>query len=178
MTSPTPCDESGTAAFHRGVPGADGAGELWCEGVRVAQLAERYGTIIRQAHIEVIPNGVDLDLFRPTDKPRPSEMMLHVTNFQPWKGSQLALDVLAHLRATGGDWRLTVLGDGPGAQAFDRRAQSLGMGPAVRRCGPVEVTPQLLGGGSVLLSTSRRESFGLAALEALAWLQEAGLVAS
>ncbi|MCA8950443.1 MAG: diaminopimelate decarboxylase [Planctomycetes bacterium] len=44
MSSPVPCPESGTAAFHRGLPGAAGAGELWCEGTRVAALAERFGT--------------------------------------------------------------------------------------------------------------------------------------
>ncbi|MCR9248453.1 MAG: diaminopimelate decarboxylase [bacterium] len=40
----TPCPESGSTAFHRGHPGAVGAGEVWCEGVRLTELVDRFGT--------------------------------------------------------------------------------------------------------------------------------------
>ncbi|MEO0653101.1 MAG: glycosyltransferase [Planctomycetota bacterium] len=93
--------------------------------------------------------------------------VLHVTNFQPWKDPQMPLRVLEQLR-TRGHWSLRVLGDGPGAAAFDTAARNRGLASWIERTGAVDLSRERLADGAVLLSTSRRESFGLAALEALA----------
>ena len=84
------------------------------------------------------------------------------------KGLDLALEALAHLADT--DVTLVVAGDGPDLGRVEERAGALGLGDRVVCRGRVEGAEKwdLLAGAQALVLPSRYETFGLAALEALA----------
>lgn len=119
--------------------------------------------------IEVIPNGVDTELFRPSPTPRDpnrAPMAVHVSNFRPVKRVPWLLEAFA--RATRGTWAtLTLVGDGPDQQATRLRARDLGLEHRVTFLGERDALPELLAPADVFALSSSDESFGLSALEAM-----------
>lgn len=114
--------------------------------------------------------GVDLDLFHPRRRRRNEGRLVrlvHCGRLSVEKHAERSIEALAHLRRTGVDAELTVVGDGPRRAALERRAAGL----------PVQFTgfvgdrirvARLLAGADVALAPGPHETFGLAALEALA----------
>jgi glycosyltransferase involved in cell wall biosynthesis len=132
-------------------------------------LRDRFG--VADERLRVIPNGVDTKHFRDLGQPREAGLMLAVGRLAPVKGFDLALRVLAKLRADGQDARLIVAGEdwgeGPRLRAL---AKDLGVDSAVQFAGRVDGA-QLLGlynRASLLLMPSQYEAFGITALEAVA----------
>jgi N-acetyl-alpha-D-glucosaminyl L-malate synthase BshA len=127
--------------------------------------------------IQVVPNFVDTDFYRPRafGEPDPTAgwfpgheglpLLVHVSNFRPLKRVDRVLDVAVAV-ARQRPCRLLLVGDGPDAAAIDARLEGLGL-PAVRVAGDVAVE-QIVRAADVFLLPSETESFGLAALEALA----------
>lgn len=118
----------------------------------------------------VVPLGVDLDRFRPAPARRwPGRHEIElvcVSRLSVEKRPDRAVDVLAWLRRAGLDAALTVVGDGPLRARLQRRASDL----PVRFLGhvaPHEVAAAL-GSADVAVCPCPIESFGLAALEAMA----------
>jgi len=123
-----------------------------------------------------VPLGVDLDLFRPDRRDPavrarwagPEEVLVvHCSRLSTEKRPELAVDALAALRAAGVAAVLVVAGDGPKQAALAARARNL----------PVHFTgflpdrtavAALLASADVVLAPGPVETFGLAALEALA----------
>ena len=94
--------------------------------------------------------------------------MIHVSNFRPLK--RVAGDVVrvfARVRA-GRAARLRLVGDGPERAAAEALARELGVAGDVELVGEHGDLPALLAGAAAFLLPSETESFGLAALEALA----------
>lgn len=125
--------------------------------------------------IQVIPNFVcpseyqrrpDCDL-RKTLSPEDAPIMVHVSNFRPVKRPVDCVEILARvLRKT--DARLVMVGDGSERTNAVHRASVLGVDG---RCTFVGKQPRIvdyLCAADVLLLPSEQESFGLAALEAMA----------
>lgn len=145
-----------------------------------AQAADHFG--LAAERIEVIPNFVDLERFAPParrDRARlaalfgtpegasPGPVLFHVSNFRPIKRPLDLIEVLARVRRSL-PARLVLIGDGPERAAVEDRARLLGVADAVRALGRRREFAGLLAHADGFLLTSESESFGVAALEALA----------
>lgn len=121
--------------------------------------------------IEVIPNFVDLQRFHsgvaPARELGSPFQAVHVSNFRSVKRVPWLIQAFA--RATeGSDARLTLVGDGPDQGACVRLTEQLGIQARVCFLGMRDALPELLAPANIFLLTSREESFGLSALEAMA----------
>jgi N-acetyl-alpha-D-glucosaminyl L-malate synthase BshA len=118
--------------------------------------------------IEVIPNFVDCDLFAPSESTRPSRpTLVHVSNFRPVKRVPWLVRAFA-LAAHDRDAQLVLVGDGPDQAECRRVAAEGGVADRVVFLGERDALPGLLSPASAFCLTSREESFGLSALEAMA----------
>ncbi|GAA0225659.1 glycosyltransferase [Cryptosporangium japonicum] len=123
-----------------------------------------------------VPLGVDLERFRPDLRSvslratlaRPGELLLvHCGRLSPEKKVEHSVDALAALRARGVPAVLVVVGDGPRRPALERRARGL----PVNFLGFVpdrDFVARLLATADAVLAPGPAETFGLAALEAMA----------
>jgi N-acetyl-alpha-D-glucosaminyl L-malate synthase BshA len=118
--------------------------------------------------IRVIPNFVNCDMYRPAAEPHPGRpRLLHISNFRPVKRICDCVRILERVRR-GMDAELWMAGDGPDRSAAEALAHELGVHEHVRFLGKQSHIERLIPQCDVLLLPSRLESFGLAALEAMA----------
>ncbi|MEW6074157.1 MAG: N-acetyl-alpha-D-glucosaminyl L-malate synthase BshA [Planctomycetota bacterium] len=123
--------------------------------------------------IEVIPNFVDIAVFRPADDAERAAfvdsppMAVHVSNFRPVKRVPWLIERFAEA-TRGTDAHLTLVGDGPDQRAARLRASELGIHGRVFFVGERDALPDLLAPADVFVLASAEESFGLSALEAMA----------
>jgi len=119
--------------------------------------------------IQVIPNFVDTDRFHPhagAAAENAAPHAVHVSNFRAVKRVPWLIEAFA-LATEGTQATLTLVGDGPDQQASADRARELGIEGRVCFLGERDALPELLAPADVFLLTSREESFGLSALEAM-----------
>ena len=131
--------------------------------------------------LQVIPAGVDLELFRPVGMAQARRMLglsekkviLYVGRIEPIKGLDILVSALALLEDMG-DTRLLVVGGRPGQdEELDRLkslAARLGISDMVTFTGavPQAELPTYYSAADVFVLPSYSESFGLVALEAMA----------
>jgi N-acetyl-alpha-D-glucosaminyl L-malate synthase BshA len=125
--------------------------------------------------IEVIPNFVNLVEYYPaTDAgcrsalgPQDRQVVMHISNFRPVKRVLDVVRAFAQIRRAI-PAVLVFVGDGPDRPAAEALAEELGLLPDVRFLGKVDAVADLLRCADLFLLPSASESFGLAALEALA----------
>lgn len=144
------------------------------------QAVDHFG--LPPERIEVIANFVDLERFRPPPRREPPQIdalfgpaapptagpvLFHVSNFRPIKRPLDLVEALARIRRAV-PARLVLVGDGPERAAVEDRVQALGLSGAVRSLGRRRDFAGLLRHADGFLLTSESESFGVAALEALA----------
>jgi N-acetyl-alpha-D-glucosaminyl L-malate synthase BshA len=127
--------------------------------------------------IHVIPNFLDCDEWRRRPEPalrarycsadRCDAVVIHVSNFRAVKRVDLALEVFRLIRR---DVRAQFLlvGDGPVRGEIERMVTEYGLTDAVTFVGEQTDLVALLSIADVFLLPSAQESFGLAALEAMA----------
>jgi L-malate glycosyltransferase len=129
-----------------------------------------------QKAIDVIPNFLDCAVYRRGRVPElrqrfaPDErtkIVIHVSNFRPVKRIDAVLDVFARI-AERMPARLLLVGDGPESGSVYRHSRELGIAHLVDAVGAQEAVIPLLSCSDVFLLPSAQESFGLAALEAMA----------
>jgi N-acetyl-alpha-D-glucosaminyl L-malate synthase BshA len=129
--------------------------------------------------IEVVPNFVNCDLYTPIKDgakraqererlARPDEaILMHLSNFRPVKRVvdvvRIFAQVVQELPA-----QLVLVGDGPERSAAEWLARDLNIQEKVHFLGKLERVNELLPLADLLLMPSELESFGLAALEAMA----------
>ena len=126
--------------------------------------------------IEVIPNFICPTHYkRLPDSPLRQELapngerlLVHVSNFRPVKRPADCIEILAKVREGGENARLIMVGDGPERSAVYYHAEQLGMEEHTVFVGKQANIAEYLGVADVFLLPSELESFGLAALEALA----------
>ncbi len=130
---------------------------------------------IEPERIEVIPNFVDVDRYRPDREPchRKSlapdgaKIVMHISNFRAVKRVEDVVRVFAGIsRALPA--RLVLVGDGPERPRAQALAEELGVGDRVLFLGKHAAVEELLACCDLFLLPSESESFGLAALEAMA----------
>jgi N-acetyl-alpha-D-glucosaminyl L-malate synthase BshA len=128
--------------------------------------------------IEAIPNFVNCEVYVPMDEAKraagrsawaaPGEKVLfHLSNFRPVKRvtdcvqifARVAKEIAAHL---------VLVGDGPDRSQAEMLAATLGIQERVHFLGKQDSVTELLPLADLMLMPSELESFGLAALEAMA----------
>ena len=125
--------------------------------------------------IRVIPNFLDCSVHRRTDVPslrsrfarEDEKIAIHVSNFRPVKRVAAVVDVFARIRREV-PAHLLMVGDGPDLSEAVQRARALGVADDVHFLGEQDQVLPLLSVSDVFLLPSSQESFGLAALEAMA----------
>jgi N-acetyl-alpha-D-glucosaminyl L-malate synthase BshA len=124
--------------------------------------------------IRVIPNFVNLDEYHPANgEERPAlgppghKIITHISNFREVKRVKDVIRIFARIRkampAT-----LVMVGDGPDRDEAEKEAANLGLGADVRFLGRLDTVANILQGTDLFILPSQTESFGLAALEAMA----------
>jgi N-acetyl-alpha-D-glucosaminyl L-malate synthase BshA len=127
-------------------------------------------------HIEVIPNFLDCTRYRRSDsaalrqryaRDESERIVIHMSNFRPVKRAEAVIEVFSRIAAAV-PARLLLVGDGPDLSKAIDRAQQLGVGERVEALGEQDQVVPLLSISDLFLLPSQQESFGLAALEAMA----------
>jgi N-acetyl-alpha-D-glucosaminyl L-malate synthase BshA len=127
--------------------------------------------------IEVIPNFVNCDEYKPLGEHHaaararyadPGEkILLHLSNFRPVKRILDVVEVFSRI-AKEMPARLLMVGDGPDRSSAEWLANSKGIQNRVHFLGKQDRVHELLPVADLMLMPSELESFGLAALEAMA----------
>ncbi len=124
--------------------------------------------------ISVIPNFICLDKYKPTKgcarsafAKESEKIVMHVSNFRKVKRVEDVVRVFRKLRSSI-NAKLVLVGDGPERMNVERLCRELEVYNDTRFLGKVKDVEELLGFADVFLLPSESESFGLAALEAMA----------
>jgi N-acetyl-alpha-D-glucosaminyl L-malate synthase BshA len=137
--------------------------------------ASTYEELAVTREIEVIPNFLDCAVYRRVVVPGlrrrfaddGMKIVMHMSNFRPVKRIDAVMEVFASI-AKRIPSRLVLVGDGPEIGTAYRLGKALGVSAHVEVLGAQEAILPLLSVGDVFLLPSAQESFGLAALEAMA----------
>lgn len=128
------------------------------------------------SEIEVIPNFVDTELYsrshfsrelRGRYAPDDESLILHVSNFRPVKRVLDVVRIFARI-AESRPAQLLMVGTGPERGAVEEEVKRLGVEDRVHLVGAMTGVHDLLACADLFLLPSETESFGLAALEAMA----------
>jgi L-malate glycosyltransferase len=125
--------------------------------------------------IEVIPNFIDVERYAPMAgdaarrafAPNGEPIVLHVSNFRPVKRPCDVVRTFARVREHV-DAKLLLVGDGPERHAVETLSRELGTRAHTHFLGKVTDVERVYGLADVFVLPSETESFGLAALEAMA----------
>ena len=136
---------------------------------------ETYRSFAIHKKIEVIYNFVDvarfnkkpIDAFRKVIAPAGEKILMHASNFRKVKRVDDVVKIFAAVKNVM-PAKLLMVGDGPERPAMEELARSLGVDEHVRFLGKQEQMEDILAVSDVFLLPSEYESFGLAALEAMA----------
>ncbi len=124
--------------------------------------------------IRVIPNFIDLSLYEGHENcrraqlaPNSERIITHVSNMREVKRIQDVIAVFAKVRHTQ-NVVLMMVGDGPERELAEAHARDLGVAEHIRFLGKTNEVRRILCMSDIFLLPSEKESFGLAALEAMA----------
>ncbi|HEV8284659.1 MAG TPA: N-acetyl-alpha-D-glucosaminyl L-malate synthase BshA [Chitinophagaceae bacterium] len=136
---------------------------------------ETYKTFKIEKEIEVIFNFVDverfarkpIDAFKKVIAPNGERILLHASNFRKIKRVQDVVQIFYNVNKEL-PAKLLFVGDGPERQTAEELCRKLGVCDEVRFVGKQEQMEDILAIADLFLLPSQYESFGLAALEAMA----------
>ncbi len=131
--------------------------------------------------IEVVHNFVNCDVYKPFPAERAAAraearlefaredefLLMHLSNFRPVKRIADVVEIFAQV-AKQVPARLALVGDGPDRSTAEWLAQKLGVADQITFLGKRDRVHELLPLADLMLMPSEMESFGLAALEAMA----------
>lgn len=136
---------------------------------------ETYKTFTIEKEIEVIYNFVDverfsrkpIDAFKKVIAPNGERILLHASNFRKIKRVEDVVKIFHEVHKQLPS-KLLFVGDGPERQMAEELSRTLNVYDNVRFVGKQEQMEDILAIADLFLLTSDYESFGLAALEAMA----------
>ena len=125
--------------------------------------------------IKVIPNFIDFSRFslKPKDHfkkaiaPNNERILIHTSNFRKVKRTQDVIKMFHKIQQTIPS-KLLMVGDGPERAYNEQLCRDLGIVEDVRFLGKQDAVEEILSVSDLFLMPSESESFGLAALEAMA----------
>ncbi|WP_422007439.1 N-acetyl-alpha-D-glucosaminyl L-malate synthase BshA [Roseivirga pacifica] len=125
--------------------------------------------------IKVIPNFIDLEKFQRLRKdhfktaicPNGEKLIVHTSNFRKVKRVDDVVRIFNEVAKTV-PARLLLVGDGPERGHIESLCRELGIYDEVRFLGKLEAVEEVLSVADLFVMPSEKESFGLAALEAMA----------
>lgn len=125
--------------------------------------------------IRVIPNFIDLsrfslkakDHFKKAIAPNNEKILIHTSNFRKVKRTEDVVKIFAKVREKIPS-KLLMVGDGGERSDCEQLCRDLGVGDDVRFLGKQDAIEEILSVSDLFLMPSQSESFGLAALEAMA----------
>jgi N-acetyl-alpha-D-glucosaminyl L-malate synthase BshA len=125
--------------------------------------------------IEVIPNFIDLEKFKKQKKdhfkkaicPEGEMLIVHTSNFRKVKRIQDVIQVFYNIQKEI-PAKLLLIGDGPERVHAEQQCRDLNICNNTRFLGKLEAVEEVLSVADLFLMPSEKESFGLAALEAMA----------
>jgi N-acetyl-alpha-D-glucosaminyl L-malate synthase BshA len=125
--------------------------------------------------IEVIPNFIDLERFKKQKKehfkkaicPNGESLIVHTSNFRKVKRIPDVMNVFNNIHKEIPS-KLLMIGDGPERAVAENMAREFHITDDVRFLGKLEAVEEVLSVADLFLMPSEKESFGLAALEAMA----------
>lgn len=127
------------------------------------------------SEIQVIPNFIDLSRFKKQKKdhfktaicPNGEKLIVHTSNFRKVKRVEDVIEVFGKIRNVV-PAKLLLVGDGPERSRMEELCRELGRCEDIRFLGKLEAVEEVLSVSDLFLMPSEKESFGLAALEAMA----------
>lgn len=136
---------------------------------------ETYHSFKITRDIEVIPNFIDLEKFKKQKKdhfkkaicPNGESLIVHTSNFRKVKRVGDVIKVFNNIHKEIPS-KLLLIGDGPERSMAETMTRDLAISDAVRFLGKQEAVEEVLSVADLFLMPSEKESFGLAALEAMA----------
>ena len=136
---------------------------------------ETYNYFKIEKEIEVIPNFINLERFRKLPKehfkaaiaPFGEKLLVHTSNFREVKRVEDVILIFEQVRKTIPS-RLLLVGDGPERPKIEKLCRDLQICSDVRFLGKLEAVEEVLSVADLFIMPSEKESFGLAALEAMA----------
>ncbi len=125
--------------------------------------------------IRVISNFIDLKRFKRQEKshfkkaisPDDEKLLVHTSNFRKVKRVQDVMEIFSMVRKEVPS-KLLLVGDGPERTNMEHLCRKLGICEDVRFLGKIGAVEEVLSIADLFLMPSEKESFGLAALEAMA----------
>lgn len=125
--------------------------------------------------IKVIYNFIDFDRFKKVDKdhfkkaiaPDGEKILVHTSNFRKVKRVDDVIKIFERVYKEV-NCKLLLIGDGPERQNLENLCRQIGLCEHIRFLGKQDAIEELLAISDVFLLPSENESFGLAALEAMA----------
>ena len=137
--------------------------------------AETYDYFQIEKDIRVIPNFINLDKFKRQKKehfrmaisPNEEKLLVHTSNFRAVKRVDDVIRIFAKVRQQIPS-KLLLVGDGPDRPKMEKLCRELGICNDVRFLGKLDAVEEVLSIADLFLMPSEKESFGLAALEAMA----------
>nr|WP_294794896.1 N-acetyl-alpha-D-glucosaminyl L-malate synthase BshA [uncultured Mucilaginibacter sp.] len=125
--------------------------------------------------IRVIPNFIDLtrfslkpkDHFKKAIAPNGEKILIHTSNFRKVKRTEDVVKIFAKIREKIPS-KLLMVGDGGERSACEQLCRDLGVSEDTRFLGKQDAIEEILSVSDLFLMPSQSESFGLAALEAMA----------
>lgn len=136
--------------------------------------SETYDFFQIEKDIEVIPNFIDLEKFKRQKKEHfrtaiaasNEKLLVHTSNFRGVKRVEDVIRIFAKVHSKIPS-RLLLVGDGPERPKMEKLCRELQICQDVRFLGKLEAVEEVLSIADLFLMPSEKESFGLAALEAM-----------
>ncbi len=136
---------------------------------------QTFETFDIQNEIQVIHNFIDFERFKKSDKdhfkkaiaPNDEKILVHTSNFRKVK----RVDDVIHIFKKVHDKipsKLLLIGDGPERRKLEDLCRKIGLCDEIRFLGKQDAVEELLAISDLFIMPSASESFGLAALEAMA----------
>lgn len=136
---------------------------------------ETLDTFQIKKEIKVIHNFIDFSRFRKINKdhfrkaiaPEGEKILVHISNFRKVKRVQDVIQIFSIISKKVKS-KLLLIGDGPERKNMEDLCRSLNLCDEIRFLGKQEAVEELLAIADLFILPSENESFGLAALEAMA----------
>ena len=136
---------------------------------------DTYANFDIKKEIEVIPNFIDFTRFMKLDKehfkkaiaPNKEKLLIHTSNFRKVKRVEDTIRIFHKVKQEVNS-KLMLVGDGPERACVEELARKLNVEKDVMFLGKQDAVEELLAIADLYLMPSDSESFGLAALEAMA----------